>query len=107
MKKRFWISFDLGIAGDFEGIYEWLDAHEAVECGENCASIVFETKADPFKEIAAALKKAVQFRKKDRVYLIGRKPDGKQYGAFIIGRRRRSPWSGYAVTLESSDDTES
>jgi hypothetical protein len=31
---RYWISFDLGLQGDYEPLYEWLDRHEALECGE-------------------------------------------------------------------------
>ena len=24
-----WISYDLGVRGDYEGLYAWLDAHDA------------------------------------------------------------------------------
>jgi len=33
MKKLIWIAFDLGVRGDYDGIYEFLDTHEAKECG--------------------------------------------------------------------------
>jgi hypothetical protein len=29
-----WISFDLGVRGDYEGMYAWLDTHNAKECGD-------------------------------------------------------------------------
>ena len=29
-----WISYDLGIRGDYEGLYAWLDSHRAKECGD-------------------------------------------------------------------------
>ncbi|MFH1115168.1 MAG: hypothetical protein V1792_14760 [Pseudomonadota bacterium] len=39
MKKGVWIYFDLGINGDYEGMYEWLDKHNAHACGENFAFV--------------------------------------------------------------------
>jgi hypothetical protein len=35
MKSFVWFSFDLGVRGAFEGMYEFLDSHEAKECGDN------------------------------------------------------------------------
>ena len=29
-----WISYDLGVRGDYEGLYAWLDSHGAKECGD-------------------------------------------------------------------------
>ena len=29
---RIWLSFDLGISGDYEGMYAWLDDKNAQEC---------------------------------------------------------------------------
>ena len=34
-QKAVWISFDLGVQGDYEGLYRWLDSFDARECGEN------------------------------------------------------------------------
>ncbi len=30
-----WLSYDLGIQGDYPSLYEWLDKHQAKECGDN------------------------------------------------------------------------
>ena len=40
-KQVIWISFDLGIRGDYENLYAWLDEHGAKECGDNFASIIY------------------------------------------------------------------
>ena len=30
MKKAIWISYDLGIGGDYDGLYRWLANHDVV-----------------------------------------------------------------------------
>jgi hypothetical protein len=38
MKKiAIWFTYDLGVGGDFQGLYSWLDDREAIECGNNNA----------------------------------------------------------------------
>jgi len=32
MKQTIWISYDLGLQGDYPGLYRWLDLHKAKEC---------------------------------------------------------------------------
>jgi hypothetical protein len=39
MQKTIWISFDLGVKGDYEQLYAWLDNHGAKECGPNLATL--------------------------------------------------------------------
>jgi hypothetical protein len=36
-KTRYWISFDLGLMGDYSRVYEWLDSMDALECGPGVA----------------------------------------------------------------------
>lgn len=43
MRALIWLSFDLGIRGDFEGMYQFLGEHNARECGDSMASFWFET----------------------------------------------------------------
>lgn len=35
MKQLIWISYDLGVSGDYENLYAWLDDHGAKECGQS------------------------------------------------------------------------
>jgi hypothetical protein len=36
----FWLSFDLGLQGNYEKLYEWLDDSDSLECGESVATFV-------------------------------------------------------------------
>lgn len=36
-----WISYDLGVRGDYESLYSWLDAHGAKECGDFLAVLTY------------------------------------------------------------------
>jgi hypothetical protein len=42
LKKTIWLSYDLGIRGDYKGLYEWLDNHEAKECGDSVGVLIYE-----------------------------------------------------------------
>lgn len=44
MKKAIWISYDLGVKGDYEGLYAWLDDHKAIECGDSVAFINYSVR---------------------------------------------------------------
>ena len=37
MESFVWMSYDLGVSGDYEGLYAWLDDHNAKECGNSVA----------------------------------------------------------------------
>lgn len=105
MKKRFWMSYDLGIDGDYDGLYSALDSLNAVECGDSTCSFELDTgKKDLPAAVLAFVKKHAKLRTKDRLYLIWRKDNGSVTGRFIAGKRRRAPWAGYAV--QSLGETE-
>lgn len=91
---RYWVSFDLGLRGNFEELYAWLDSLGAKECGDSVATFVSKKSRE---QMARELKKVVS--PGVRVYLITMKDGGK----FIIGKRRAAPWSGYAVTELGSE----
>ncbi len=85
---RYWLSFDLGLRGKYEELYEWLDNMGAKECGDSLAT--FETKKTR-EDIRKELSKFLD--EKARVYLINMKQGGK----FILGKRKVAPWAGYGV----------
>lgn len=98
--KQFWLSYDFGIDGNYNQLFQWLDSVKAVECGDSVASfqlnLNFKSSDDIPKTALKKIKEHVQLRKQDRLYLIWR--DGsKVRGEFIHGQRHRSPWAGYAV----------
>ena len=89
-KNRYWLSFDFGLGANHRGFYEWLDSKEASECGIGLATF---TSALSREELVAEVKEVLRAQFKPRVYLISM----KQGGRFILGSRKASPWTGFAV----------
>lgn len=106
MKTWVWISFDLGVSGDYEGMYTWLDNHGAKECGDNVAFLKYEPQGDLVEALKKSLKNSVDLTKKSRVYVIYRTEGSRLRGVFLFGKRRRAPWTGYgaAEEQESADE---
>ena len=98
MKKAVWLSFDLGIQGDYQGLYEWLDTQQAIECGDNVAFFNFETdgKSDVANQIKESLQNTIEENSKTRIYVIWRQSDESVKGRFIFGQRKSPAWAGYA-----------
>lgn len=105
-KKTFWISYDLGLKGDYQGLYTYLDGVKARECGD---SIAFFQK-DYGERFLEALKKDIEsnvtLSKTDRVYVIYLE-NNKAKGKFLFGGRKRAPWEGYATESASVTDEDS
>jgi hypothetical protein len=109
-----WVSFDLGIRGDYEGLYAWLDTHQATECGDSVAVIKYNHENSSQQrniqladKIKSDLKKAVSIDKRTRIYLIYRDPaTGNNRGVFLFGGRRAAIWSGYAPSESGTADIE-
>lgn len=113
MEMFIWISYDLGIQGDYSHMYAWLDNHEAKECGDSFAYIKYPI---PHKmnddEFLAFLKNDMEsnidFKSGDRVYVIRYISEkDSSYGTFLIGKRKAAPWEGYGNNNgDSSNDGE-
>ena len=102
-----WVSFDLGVQGDYPGIYSWLDEHQANECGDNLAFLNYEHSGSLLEALTSDLKKSVEITKRTRIYVIYREQDTKKMkGSFIFGGRKAAPWSGFAVALGTSESDE-
>lgn len=94
------ISYDLGLKGDYSGLYMWLDEHNAIECGNNLAALPYEAEDNSFEIVYTQLKKELGERinidKTDRLYMIMQDGnEGKMKGRFVFGNRKRAPWEGY------------
>jgi hypothetical protein len=99
-QRLYWLSYDLGIRGNYNELYNWLDAQDASECGESVAT--FRSSLTP-DEIKNELEHVVG--KDARIYLIWRTEQGATKGRFIFGRRKRKPpWFGYAEVEEDIED---
>jgi hypothetical protein len=106
MKKAVWVSFDLGVSGDYDGMYSWLASHDAQECGDNIAFISFVPKSDLLDELKKEIKQAVHIDKKTRIYVIYRSEEGKAKGTFLFGARRQAPWTGYGIVGQKGQTDE-
>lgn len=103
-----WLSYDLGIKGDFQGLYSWLDDHRAKECGNNVAYLNYSftgAETDLVQSLRKDLMASVDFKPSDRVYIVHLTKVGdnhKVQGRFIIGNRRSNPWVGYGSKNEET-----
>jgi len=104
MKSAIWISFDLGVQADYEGMYAWLDNHKAKECGDSLAFLNYEYTGSLLKKLTADIRKSVKTTKRTRIYVIYRDPETKKMkGNFILGGRKAPAWSGFAVSVAAAD----
>lgn len=104
-RKVFWISYDLGLKGDYPGMYKFLDTLNAKECGD---SLAFFNKSlgrngDYAQVIKDELEKYVTLSNTDRVYLIHLDDKNQVKGNFLYGGRKRAPWEGYALSDSETD----
>jgi len=97
------LSFDLGIVGDYDQLFAWLDKHEAKECGNNLAIFDYSYRHDLLKEIRQDLRKTMKVTPKTRIYIMYKTGDAFK-GNFIIGSRRSAPWTGMA-NIATAEDT--
>ena len=102
-KNIVWLSYDLSVGGDYDGLYAWLDDQGAKECGDSLAFFRFTYRNDLRKELKAAITKAVALRARDRFYVV-LEENGEPKGAFLIGRRRTAPWVGHGTIAGEQDD---
>lgn len=107
--KVVYLSYDLGLKGDYNGLYSWLDSLDAKECGNNVALFQKEFLKNDHTSIYEELKKEmqenIQLKATDRIYVILRSQEGLMKGKFIFGGRKRAPWEGFAVSYDNSEDS--
>lgn len=105
MKSLVWLSFDLGVSGDYESMYAWLDEREAKDCGSSVACFWFEHHGDVAKTIKAEIEDRVSLNKRSRIYIVYQE-ESRMRGSFIIGGRKSAPWDGYGIQEECYDEQE-
>jgi hypothetical protein len=106
-EKTIWVSFDLGIKGDYQGIYSWLDRYGAKECSNSLAALKFNIKENLIEEIEKEIKVSVKLKEEDRVYIIWKDDEnGKIKGRFINGGRKRAPWQGFGQSYSPQIEDE-
>lgn len=105
-KKTIWISYDLGLKGNYSQLYSWLDERDAKECGNSIAYIATdEFNGNIPKELKNSLEDTIKFSPTDRVYIIY-KDGNKMKGKFLFGNRKPPVWHGYSIGSEDDGETE-
>ena len=106
MRKAIWLSYDLGVKGDYEGLYAWLDDLEAKECGDSLAFFNYEIDDDRnlIEKIKEDIENNIALTKRDRIYIIFRSAEKKLKGKFIFGKRKSAPWTGYGTKSTEIDE---
>jgi len=109
MRTSVWISYDLGVSGDYEGVYAWLDEHKAKECVGNVAFVSYEWEGDDFvASLKQDLEASLKVTKRTRLYAIWRdQKTNKLRGRFVFGGRRAPQWAGYGAVEEQAEVDES
>ncbi|HXE06574.1 MAG TPA: hypothetical protein VN612_01675 [Acidobacteriaceae bacterium] len=90
-KRRVWLSYDLGLRGDYQALYEWLDEKGAKECGDSLATF---TTSQTEQQLKVQLQELLGATSKARVYIV----TGDGVGKFLLGARKAAPWAGYFQT---------
>lgn len=102
-----WISYDLGINGDYESLYTWLASQHAEECGDSVAYLPkYEYQGDVVNALRRDLAREVNLGKRARIYAIFKKSDGTPKGKFLYGGRKLAPWHGYEPSSGEDVDDE-
>lgn len=110
-KKRIWLSYDLGLRGDYPGLYTLLDGWDAKEIGNSAATFMFDFDGDDeslVEELKVKIQNGVSINSNSRIYVIRAVEDDygkmKVVGSFLFGSRKYNPWDGYACKGESEVD---
>lgn len=108
MKKAIWLSYDIGVRGDYEALYSWLDGKGAIECGDSLAFFIFEAEGDFLGALKKELAETLDIAKRMRFYVVYRDTStNKVKGNFLFGARKAPPWAGHAMPAESAVEDES
>jgi hypothetical protein len=96
------LNYDLGIRGEYDNLYIFLDTNKAIDCGNSNCAFEYHFKGlnldyeDKFNQLKEDLDSIISFSKNDRVYVIVHNDEGKPRGKFIFGQRKTPIWDGYA-----------
>ncbi|HEX4112274.1 MAG TPA: hypothetical protein VH020_07030 [Stellaceae bacterium] len=106
-QKSIWISYDLGIMGDYSSLYVWLDEHSAEECGDSVAFILYEYKGDLIAHLKRDLERSIKLDRKSRIYIVFQDTDSaKIKGRFVFGRRKSAVWTGASPRVQHAEADE-
>lgn len=111
-KKSIWMSYDLGLKGNYNSLFTFLDNHKAKDCGNGLAYFEYENPESLdaealIEKLKTELATIIEPSSNDRVYVIWRDDSttlAAIKGKFLFGRRKSAPWNGYGTTNENQSD---
>jgi hypothetical protein len=95
--KGIWLSYDLGLKGNYSALFTFLDNHKAIDCGNGLAYFRYDnhnrlSSEDLIERLKHELAEALTPTKNDRIYVIWRNDDSTQSikvtGKFLFGNRQ-------------------
>lgn len=105
--KTYWLAYDLGVGGDYQSLYAWLDDHEAKSCGDSLAYFKYSYNEgqDPDEALKKELCNKIKLNPNNKLYIIRKKETNDQtVGSFIFGKRNASPWEGFGSKSSGEED---
>lgn len=98
------LTYDLGISGDYKGLFKFMDSHEAIETAGNTGVFKFQYKANLKEELKSEIEKYVKINEGDRIYCFS-KPvnENNFFGFFVAGGRVTPPWKGFSQERVEQD----
>ncbi len=107
VEKHIILNYDLGLKGDYNGLYSFLDNLNAIEIGNSSAAFEMKFSEDDFNtifhELREKLKEGINIEKTDRIYVIIIVKANVR-GGFLFGQRKRAMWKGYGVKTSQDFD---
>jgi len=101
MKTGIWISYDLGIKGDYPALFAWLEDHGARECGDSVAFLRYEHTGPLLAGLRSELLPIVEGNRSARLYVVYQKGKNQAHsGTFLYGNRKAAPWTGFGAAGE-------
>ena len=104
MTKTIFITYDLGIRGDFDSLYTWLDENNAEERGYGLAVIKkfsvdssLKKDIDFMRSVRDILAAKMKITSSDRIYMVWNSVENDKIKAgFLFGKSKQAPWTGFA-----------
>lgn len=104
-KKSIWLSYDLGLKGNYSALFTFLDNNEAIDCGNGLAYFKYDNKnllksEEVIEKLKKELKELISPSTNDRIYVIWRDDDkllAGVKGKFLFGNRKTPAWNGYST----------
>ena len=96
----------MGVGGDYENLYQWLDDHKAKLCsnGTACFNYDFPENADGDEMLKKDLLQKISTKPGNILYLVRKNNEQNVVGSFLYGKRQAAPWVGFGSAVPQEMD---